>query len=259
LEWQPTRFLVGRPSLVDYLSDAGYQVWLLDYRASDRIDSSLSQFTLDDLVGDFRDAIHLVRRETNERVRIIAHCVASLSTTMTLLQGGPVTDDVHSVILSQSFAFLDHPLINKVKAWIRLPQVLRVLGFRPILTVDVDLRSGRGSRFLDRLLHAYPTIEHCSSGVCRRLLLLYGRSSATRSWIWRRTTCCTTCSIRANLTTFEHLACIIRRGHIVDSHGQNVYLRPENGRHLTMPITLIQGRPIACSDQQGRTGLTRGC
>jgi cholesterol oxidase len=235
-------FLVGRPSLVDYLSDAGYQVWLLDYRASDRIDSSLSQFTLDDLVGDFRDAIHLVRRETNERVRIIAHCVASLSTTMTLLQGGPVTDDVHSVILSQSFAFLDHPLINKVKAWIRLPQVLRVLGFRPILTVDVDLRSGRGSRFLDRLLHAYPTIEHCSSGVCRRLLLLYGEvvrhaqlDLATHDMLYDLFD-------RANLTTFEHLACIIRRGHIVDSHGQNVYLRPENGRHLTMPITLIQGK-----------------
>ena len=50
-------FLAGKPSFVEFLCDHGYEVWLLDYRGSDHLPSSLTQFTLDDLVGDFKDAV----------------------------------------------------------------------------------------------------------------------------------------------------------------------------------------------------------
>ena len=80
-------FLAGKPSFVEFLCDHGYEVWLLDYRGSDHLPSSLTQFTLDDLVADFGDAVAEVsRRAGNQKVRIIGHCVASLVTTMMLLK-----------------------------------------------------------------------------------------------------------------------------------------------------------------------------
>ena len=235
-------FLVGRKSLVQFLCEQGYQVWLLDYRGSDHLDISLTQFTLDDLVGDFHDAIKAVKRAADAHpVKIIGHCVASLATTMALLEHEELANDVHSVILSQSFAFIDHPFINRLKAWLRLPQVLQFLGFDSVLTADFDLRSGFWSRVLDRLLHLYPTVEHCSSGVCRRLLLLYGEVLRHEQLDLKTHNLLYNLFDRANLTTFVHLARMIRCGHIVDRHGRNTYLRPDNGARLTMPITLVQG------------------
>ena len=234
-------FLVGRKSLVQFLCEQGYQVWLLDYRGSDRLDISLTQFTLDDLVGDFRDAIKAVTHATGQKVRIIGHCVASLATTMALLEHAGLANDVHSVILSQSFAFIDHPFINRLKAWLRLPQVLQFLGFDSVLTSDFDLRSGFWSRVLDRLLHLYPTVEHCSSGVCRRLLLLYGEVHRHEQLDLKTHDILYHLFDRANLTTFGHLARMIRCGHILDRHGRNTYLRPDKAKNLTVPITLVQG------------------
>ena len=131
---------------------------------------------------------------------------------------------MHSVVLSQSFAFIDHPFINRLKAWLRLPQVLQFLGFDSVLTSDFDLRSGFWSRVLDRLLHLYPTVEHCSSGVCRRLLLLYGEVHRHEQLDLKTHDMLYHLFDRANLTTFAHLALMIRCGHILDRHGRNTYL-----------------------------------
>jgi cholesterol oxidase len=244
-------FLVGTPSdtgpksIVEFLCREGYQVWLLDYRGSDRIDASLSQFTLDELVADFCDAIGVVNDRTNQNVRVIAHCVASLTMLMALLRGGKTGKGVtglESVILSQSFAFIDHPWSNRLKARLRLPEMLKFLRFRPVLTADYDLRSRLGGRLLDRMLRFYPTRERCTSGVCRRLLLLYGEvvrhdqlDLVTHELMYDMFD-------RANLTTLQHLAKMIRRGRIVDRQGRDVYLTKAAGRKVTVPITLIQGR-----------------
>jgi cholesterol oxidase len=235
-------FLVGRPSLVEFLIERNYDPWLLDYRGSDHLEISLTQFTLDDLVGDFEEAIRKLYRKSQRPVRIIAHCVASLATTMALLTREGLGDCVHSVILSQSFAFMDHPWLNRVKAHLRLPQLLRFLGVDSVLTADLDLRSPFWARVLDRLLHFYPTVEQCSSGVCRRLLFLYGEVVRHENLDRRTHDMLYELFDRANLTTFVHLARMIRSGHIVDRHGRNAYLVAENGRRLTMPITLLQGR-----------------
>jgi cholesterol oxidase len=47
---------------------------------------------------------------------------------------------------------------------------------------------------------------------------------------------------RSNLTLLDHMSLLVRRGHAVDRHGNDVYLTKENGKRLTMPITIIQGR-----------------
>ncbi len=240
-------FRVGNPSAAQFLYDRGYDVWLLDYRGSDKLEISLTQFTLDDLAHDFSEAI-VTLYETYGRqheIQVVAHCVASLSMQMALLNGtadgGLRRNGLHSVVLSQSFAFMDHPVINRVKAGLHLPSVLDYVGFRPVLTADHDLRSSLPARVLDRLLYLYPSKERCREGVCRRLLLLYGEvirhdqlDQATHDRLYEMFD-------RANLTTFKHLAKMIARGHLVDRFGKNTYLRPENGRRVNVPITLLQG------------------
>ncbi len=232
----------GDTSFAEYLYNQGYDVWLLDYRASDRLEASLEQFDLDDLAqSDFPDAIETVYHATGRKVRIVAHCVGSLTMQMALLAGTINTTQLHSVVLSQSFAFLDHPLVNRIKARLHLPELLAYLRFRPVLTADYDLRSSLRTRILDRLLYFYPSKERCREGVCRRLLLLYGevirhdqldqQTHETLNYLFDR----------ANLTTFKHLGKMIARGHVVDRYGRNAYLRPDNGKNVDVPITLMQG------------------
>lgn len=246
-------------SLTEYLCRRGYEVWLLDYRASDRLAASLEQFTLDDLAigngtidkhgvhrgtldGDFPDAIRaVVNKNHGEPVQIVAHCVASLTMFMSLLAGTVTNNEVKSVILSQSFACINHPWINRFKAWIQLPQFLRYMQFITVMTPDYDLRSGWRSRLLDRVLRLYPTNERCSSGVCRRLLLMYGEvirhdqlDKAMHDRLYQLFD-------RANMTTFVHLSRMIAKGKIVDSKGKDTYLTPENIARIKVPITLLQG------------------
>ena len=50
---------------VQYLGEHGYDVWLLDYRASPDLPSSFTQFTVDDIaLRDWPAAVDTVRRET---------------------------------------------------------------------------------------------------------------------------------------------------------------------------------------------------
>jgi hypothetical protein len=174
-------------------------------------------------------------------VQVIAHCVASLAMQMSLLTRRVDLQCLHSVMLSQSFAFIDHPFFNRLKARLRLPDVLQYARFRAVLTADYDLRSRMPTRILDRLLHFYPSRERCREGVCRRLLLMYGEvvrhdqlDKHTHESLYHLFD-------RANLTTFSHLGKMIARGQIVDRAGNDVYLQPGNGTHITVPITLLQG------------------
>lgn len=160
---------------------------------------------------------------------------------MALLKGTLGNDCVHSVVLSQSFAFIHHPWINRLKARMHLPEILRYLNFRPVMTSDYDLRSGRAARLLDRMLHFYPSEERCTNGVCRRLLLMYGEvvrhdqlDLATHELFYDMFD-------RANLTALQHLGKMIERGRIVDKDGGDTYVTRKGARSITVPITLIQG------------------
>ena len=222
-------FRVGNPSIAEYLHSRNYDVWFLDYRGSDKLEISLTQFDVDDLAGDFAEAIGTLHALYNRkhRIRVVAHCVASLAMQMALLKGGLREKGLHSVVLSQSFAFIDSTWSNRLKAVLRLPDVLSFLNFGPVLSSDYDRRSSYRTRALDRLLHFYPSAERCGEGVCRRLLLLYGEvirhdqlDLATHQSLYDMFD-------RANLTTFKHLAKMFACGHIVDHNGRNAYLTPQ--------------------------------
>ena len=232
----------GDASIAEYLHGEGYDVWLFDYRGSDTLEVSLDQFDLDVLAtSDFPDAIKAVSKYTGQPVQMIAHCVASLTMQMALLRGTIENRFLHSVLLSQSYAFIDHPFFNRLKAKLRLPDVLSYLRFRPVLTADYDLRSSVRTMLLDRLLHFYPSRERCDDGVCRRLLLMYGEVVRHDQLDKRTHESMYHLFDRANLTTFKHLGKMIARGQIVDKFGHDSYLQPLNGKNVKVPLTLLQG------------------
>ena len=235
-------YAAGNDSFAEHLHRAGYDVWLFDYRASDRLDASFEQFTVDDLaLEDFPDAIDAVYKATNRRVRIVAHCVASLTMQMALLAGTIDTRQLDSLVLSQSFAFIDQPWINQMKVRLRLPELLAYLNFRPVVTATYDLRSSFRTQLLDRILYFYPSQERCHEGVCRRLLFMYGDVVRHDQLDQRTHRMLYDLFDRGNLTTMKHIAKMIAKGRIVDSRGRNTYLRPENGHRINIPITLLQG------------------
>lgn len=235
-------FRAGHTPFVTYLTTNNYVVWLLDYRGSDLLDASLTQFDLDDLVTDFKDAIARVHAEAGTPVRIVAHCVASLVTTMLLLKhGADLNTQLASVVLSSSHAFIDMPIYNRVMAWLRAPKVLRMVGFEPVFSTDIDPRSSWRVRLLDKILKLQPTVEQCSSAVCRRTRFMYGEV-VHHTQIDRHThDQMYDMFDRTNLETFDHLTRMTRAGRIVDRHGRNVYLKRTNVEALEIPITFLFG------------------
>ncbi len=231
-----------RTNFTEFLRDNGYDVWLLDYRASDRLSASRRQFTLDDLAtSDFPEAIERVYQEEKRPVQVVAHCVGSISLLMSLLSGSLKPGRIQSIVLSQSMAFIHQPFVNRLKARLHLAEVLRFLGFRPVMTPDFDLRSSVGARLLDRLLYFYPSRERCRSGVCRRLLLIYGEANrhakldrVTHEMLYDMVD-------RGNLTTLAQLQRMAVQKKIVDANGQNIYVHPENFKNIVVPMTLLQG------------------
>src|SRR6187200_3471903 len=71
---------------VQYLGEHGYDVWLLDYRASPDLPSSFTQFTVDDIaLRDWPAAVETVRRETGtDAIQALGHCIGGLSLFMAI-------------------------------------------------------------------------------------------------------------------------------------------------------------------------------
>ena len=121
---------------VQYLGEHGYDVWLLDYRASPDLPSSWRQFTVDDIaMRDWPAAIDRVRLETgHDQVQAMGHCVGGLSLFMAI--GGGL-DGLRSAMFS---ALAGHPIPtvgNQIRAGIRLASVFKTLGIDGLNT-DYD-------------------------------------------------------------------------------------------------------------------------
>jgi cholesterol oxidase len=228
-------------NLVVYLRQRGHDIWLLDYRASPVFPASSKPFTIDDIaLRDWPTAIDHVLQETKqERVQIMAHCVSSLAIIMALLGGAVARGKVRSIICSQVAA---HPIVppqTEFKVGGHLVNLLRCFGVRQVTAV-FDPRSWR-SWILDQVLRLYPTRERCNSPVCRRILFIFHESfhhgqlnTETHDSMWRWYG-------SANLTALKHLGGMIRKGHLIDAEGNEIYMDHVR-ENLNLPISLMSGR-----------------
>jgi pimeloyl-ACP methyl ester carboxylesterase len=224
-------------SYAQYLGEHGYDVWLLDYRASPDLPSSHTQFTVDDIaMRDWPAAIAQVRAETNaETVQAMGHCVGGLSLFMAI--GGGL-DGLRSATFS---ALAGHPIPttgNKLRANVRLATAFRKLGIKGLNT---DYRPGSlPDRAVDGVMRVLPFKHVHDSAVGRRIYFIYG-DVFDHSRIDEATMAESVPSFfgNGNMTFFEHISLMIRKGRAVDAQGRDVYL--SNTDRYRMPIAFMTG------------------
>src|SRR3954449_4401182 len=156
---------------VQYLGEHGYDVWLLDYRASPDLPSSFTQFTVDDIaLRDWPAAVDTVRRETGaETVQALGHCVGGLSLFMAI--GGGL-EGLRSATFS---ALAGHPITtvgNQIRAGIRLATLFKTLGIDGLNT-DYDPHR-LPDKAVELLMRTLPFRHVYDSPVARRIYFVYG-------------------------------------------------------------------------------------
>ncbi len=226
-------------NIVDYLCDHGYDVWLLDYRASPAYPSASQPFTIDDIaLRDYPAVVQTVRVVTRRPdIQAVVHCIGSLSFFMSLLSDSLGKETIRSVIASQLGAHPITPAWNELKVALRLSTVLRLLG---VTTMTTHFNPRRWSDWaIDELLRLLPTRERCNNPVCRRILFVFGESyrhdqlntethDAIERWFGD-----------LSLKAMGHLSRMVRAGHVVDAEGQDVYL--PHAHRLALPISFMHG------------------
>ncbi len=155
-------------TIVDALVDAGYDVWLENWRAS--IDFEPNEWTLDQAaVHDHPAAVETVARETGaEEVKAIIHCQGSTSFMMSAVAG--LVPKVTTVITN---AVSLHPVIprwSRLKIGYALPFVGKFTHYlNPQWGVSAP---GVTPKVLNGLVQA--THHECSNPVCKEVSFTYG-------------------------------------------------------------------------------------
>jgi cholesterol oxidase len=231
-------------NLLEFLYAHGYDVWLLDFRASIELPASAQRYNADDIAQyDYPAAVATVRAVTaSPSVQMVVHCYGSTAFFMAMLAG---LDGVRSVVSSQVAAHLVCPPMTRLKSGLHLPTLLEALGIES-LTAYTDTHADWLSRLYDRSLVVFPEDkgEECTSAVCHRITFMYSLlyehdqlNSATHDGLHEMFGI-------ADMHAMEHLALMVRAGALRSADGQDIYL-PHLER-LAIPITFIHGAENSC-------------
>lgn len=231
-------------NLLEYLFTHGYDVWLLDYRSSIELPASISQHTADDIATqDYPAAVAKVLEATGKNdLQMVAHCFGSTTFFMAMLAG---LEGVRSAVASQIATYIEAPFATRLKSGLHVAKQLERFGIDS-LDAYVDSDASWVERLYDQALRLFPQEreERCHSRTCRRISfmysLLYEHDQLNRA---------THESLHemfgvANIASLQHLALLVRRRHLVDARGEEVYM-PHLER-LAIPIRFIHGSENAC-------------
>ena len=133
------------PNLTEVLVEAGYDVWLFDYRSSIRLPGVGRPSDLDEIATiDWPAAVDRVREIAKvDGVSVVAHCVGAATALMALLDG---MDGVDAVVCSQMAAHFDVPTFTRMRAALRPGPKLEALGFTSVFP---DRSTGLSARLAD--------------------------------------------------------------------------------------------------------------
>jgi cholesterol oxidase len=234
--------LIGT-NLVEFLCAAHYDVWLIDLRVSIELPSAMERTTADDIARyDIPAAVAKVRELTGvASIQAVGHCLGALALSMSLMSG---LQGVRSVVLSQVSAHPVPGLLQRIKAGLHTPQILRHLGIRDLTAYTRHEKWPHN--LLDEALKFFPVErdETCSSPVCHRATFMYGLLYEHAQLDEQ---------LHANLhelfgvhdvELFNQLAAMVRAGHLVDAKGDDVYMPNLEG--MKLPIAFIHGSENLC-------------
>ena len=150
------------------LSEAGYDVFLMNWRAS--IDLEPTQYTFDDAaVNDFPAAVETILRVAQaQTLKAVVHCQGSHAFMMSLAAG--LLPEVTRVVANSTAM---HPRVRRAAA-VKLPVALATLGrwtdyFNPQYGLYAPSLSAKLMDFMVRGFH-----HECDNAVCKHSSFVYG-------------------------------------------------------------------------------------
>ncbi len=231
-------------NLLEFLYAHGYDVWLLDLRASIELPASATRFSGDEVAAsDYPAAVARVRQLAGSTsVQTVVHDFGSITFFMAMLAG---LEGVRSAVCSQVATHLVTPAMTRLKSALYTPDLLDRLGVDS-LTAYTDRHANWLARLYDRSLDLFPDDreEECDSAVCHRVTFMYSLlyehdqlNRATHDALHELFGA-------TNIAAFEHLALMVRTGSLRTADGKDTYL-PHLER-LAIPITFIHGAENGC-------------
>ncbi|MGH7866090.1 MAG: alpha/beta hydrolase, partial [Candidatus Dormibacteraceae bacterium] len=160
-------------NLLEYLYASGYDVWLLDSRASIALPAAKLQSSGDDIATkDYPAAVQKVREITGAaNVQMVVHCWGSTTFTMAMLAG---LEGVRSAVCSQISANIVAAAPTRIKTGLHLASFLDDIGVHS-LSAYVDNHAGLLSRIYDGGLEIYADAltQRCRNASCHRITFMY--------------------------------------------------------------------------------------
>jgi pimeloyl-ACP methyl ester carboxylesterase len=163
-------------TLVDELVDAGYDVWLENWRAS--IDLPPNEWTLDQAaVHDHPAAVRKVVEQTGaDEVKAVIHCQGSTSFMMSAVAG--LVPEVKTVIANAVTLHPVIPRLSRFKIKRLLPLVAKLTPFmNPQWALEAPTKTAKALALMIRITH-----HECDNPVCKAASFTYGTGFPT---LWR--------------------------------------------------------------------------
>lgn len=234
--------------------EAGYDVWLLDYRLSNALIRSIPDggWSMEEIARyDIPAAIEHVHVAAGRRpLRVFAHCVGATVIAMAVLRGWVPAGRLERVAFNAIHPWIDPSPINRFRAalGILFRDVVGSDMLDPVLQVEPEPRQV----LFDRLAYSLARFEEepgdrhapdasvpLARGICDRMSFLYGR-------MWRHVNLDErTHAAFGDLVgpapgdVYRHLYYFAKRGRLTDREGRNAFLRASNIRERWMFPTLF--------------------
>jgi pimeloyl-ACP methyl ester carboxylesterase len=205
-------------TIVDYLIANGYDVWLLNWRAS--IEFEPNPWTLDRAaVYDHPEAVKTVVKETGwEDVKAIIHCQGSTSFMMSAMAG--LVPQVKTIVTN---AVSLHPVVppwSHFKLNFMIPIFSRMTDYlNPQWGIEKPPNlAARGISLMTKLFH-----HECENAVCKQVSITYGAGFPA---LWRHENITEEIHewlkkefAEVPLAFFRQIAECVRKGHLVAVEG----------------------------------------
>ena len=234
-------------NMLEYMVTAGYDCWLLDFRASVDLVHATEQWTADDVAAyDYPAAVAKIRAVTGApSVQVIAHCFGATTFSMAMLAG---LEGVRSAVISQISTDYVVPFYpQRMLAHLRAPTLFDLIGLDVVnarATTD-DPVWQRAVDWMLRVLAPVPRKERNQSATSARITALYGRlydiDQLNKDTFQHGLP---EMFGEANIAAFRQLALFARKGTVLDKNGEDAYLPHVN--RMAIPTLFIHGANNAC-------------
>jgi cholesterol oxidase len=231
-------------NLLEFFYAAGFDCWLLDFRASIELPYARERFTADDVaLRDYPAAVAFVRDKTRAAsVQFLGHCYGAMCLAMSILAG---LKGVRSVVFSQLAAHADTPFFpQRLLAYLHGPGLMKLAGIRYVdACVTVD-RQAPPAAMIDAglaLLYPFHRDDRTHSATSQRITELFGPLYQLDQLNQATLDALPEIFGITNIHIFQQLTRIARKGRVVTASGHDSYFTPANLHRFAIPALFVHG------------------